>query len=74
MAAPSGAVSYTHLFARANRNTLSELDSFAHDVFTFLATGLKAMPHGSDVAATSERIIALVATRSPCLLYTSRCV
>ena len=52
-------------FARANRNTLSELDSFAHDVFTFLATGLKAMPHGSDVAATSERIIALVATRSP---------
>jgi biopolymer transport protein ExbB len=39
------AVAY-NAFARANRNTLAELDSFAHDVFAFLATGLKAMPQG----------------------------
>ncbi|MBK6908994.1 MAG: MotA/TolQ/ExbB proton channel family protein [Rhodocyclaceae bacterium] len=31
-------------FARAQRNTLAELNSFAHDVFTFLATGLKQAP------------------------------
>jgi biopolymer transport protein ExbB len=37
------AVAY-NAFARANRNTLAELDSFAHDVFTFLATGLKSAP------------------------------
>ena len=53
------AVAY-NAFARANRDTLGELDSFAHDVFTFLATGLKAQPHSEDVAATSERIIARV--------------
>ncbi|MCX7897217.1 MAG: MotA/TolQ/ExbB proton channel family protein, partial [Rhodocyclaceae bacterium] len=35
------AVAY-NAFARANRNLLAELDSFAHDVFTFMATGLKA--------------------------------
>jgi biopolymer transport protein ExbB len=57
------AVAY-NAFARANRNTLAELDSFAHDVFAFLATGLKAMPQGGDVAATSERILARVAARS----------
>ncbi len=56
------AVAY-NAFARANRNTLAELDSFAHDVFTFLATGLKTTPQGSDVAATSERILARVAAR-----------
>jgi len=37
------AVAY-NAFARANRNTLAELNSFAHDVFTFLATGLKSAP------------------------------
>jgi biopolymer transport protein ExbB len=42
VAIPS-AVAY-NAFARANRNTLAELDSFAHDVFTFLATGLKTAP------------------------------
>jgi biopolymer transport protein ExbB len=47
-------------FARANRNMLAELNSFAHDVFTFLATGLKSAPQSGDVAATSERIIARV--------------
>jgi len=56
------AVAY-NAFARANRNTLAELDSFAHDVFTFLATGLKAAPQSGDVAATSERILARVAAR-----------
>jgi len=57
------AIAY-NAFARANRNTLGELDSFAHDVFTFLATGLKAQPHSGDVAATSERIIARVVANS----------
>ena len=56
------AVAY-NAFARANRNTLAELDSFAHDVFTFLATGLKTAPEVGDVAATSERILARVAAR-----------
>lgn len=53
------AIAY-NAFARANRNTLAELDSFAHDVFTFLATGFKAAPQLADVAETSERIIARV--------------
>jgi biopolymer transport protein ExbB len=57
------AVAY-NAFARANRNTLAELNSFAHDVFTFLATGMKSAPQAGDVAATSERIIARVAARA----------
>jgi biopolymer transport protein ExbB len=57
------AVAY-NAFARSNRNTLAELNSFAHDVFTFLATGLKNAPQRGDVAATSERIIARVAARA----------
>lgn len=57
------AVAY-NAFARANRNTLAELNSFAHDVFTFLATGLKAAPQAGDVAATSERIIARIAAQA----------
>ena len=63
------AISY-NAFARANRNTLSALNSFAHDVFTFLSIGLvgsKASPgkpsSPDEVAATSERIIARVAAR-----------
>jgi biopolymer transport protein ExbB len=55
-------------FARANRNTLAELTSFAHDVFTFLATGLKSAPlrnnEAANVAATSERIIARVSANT----------
>jgi biopolymer transport protein ExbB len=31
-------------FARINRNTLSQLNSFAYDVFSFMATGIKASP------------------------------
>jgi biopolymer transport protein ExbB len=57
------AVAY-NAFARANRNTLAELNSFAHDLFNFLATGLKSTPQQADVAATSERIIARVAART----------
>ena len=48
-----------------NRNTLAELNSFAHDVFTFLATGLKSAPQQGDVAATSDRIIARVEAGKP---------
>lgn len=57
------AVAY-NAFARANRNLLAELDSFAHDVFTFLVTGLKGTMLAGDVAATSERIIARVTARA----------
>jgi len=57
------AIAY-NAFARANRNTLAELNSFAHDLFTFLATGFKTAPQVTDVAATSERIIARVAARA----------
>ena len=46
-------------FARANRNTLSRLNSFAYDVFNFLATGIKASPMRSDARATSDKVIAL---------------
>jgi len=53
------AVGY-NAFARSNRNSLADLNSFAHDLFTFLATGLKSAPQQSDVAATSDRIIARV--------------
>ncbi len=57
------AIAY-NAFARANRNMLAELDSFAHDVFTFLATGFKTAPQPADVKETSERIIALAGARS----------
>ena len=57
------AVAY-NAFARANRNTLAELNSFAHDVFTFLATGLKGSMSAEGVAATSDRIIARVASNA----------
>jgi len=53
------AIAY-NAFARANRNTLAELNSFAHDVFTFLATGLKSSTAADAVKDTSERIIARV--------------
>ena len=57
------AIAY-NAFARAIRNTLAELDSFAHDVFTFLATGFKTASRPADVKETSERIIARVAARA----------
>ena len=52
------AIAY-NTFARANRNTLSKLNSFAYDVFVFLATGIKTSPMMSDARATSEKVIAL---------------
>lgn len=52
------AIAY-NTFARANRNTLSKLNSFAYDVFVFLATGIKTSPMLTDARATSEKVIAL---------------
>jgi biopolymer transport protein ExbB len=46
-------------FARANRNLLSQLNSFAFDVFAFLATGVKTSPMLTDARATSEKVIAM---------------
>lgn len=53
------AIAY-NTFARANRNTLSKLNSFAYDVFVFLATGIKTSPMLTDARVTSEKVIALV--------------
>jgi biopolymer transport protein ExbB len=52
------AIAY-NTFARANRNTLSQLNSFAYDVFAFLATGIKTSPMLTDARATSEKVIAM---------------
>jgi len=52
------AIAY-NAFARANRNTLSRLNSFAYDVFAFLATGVKTSPMLTDARATSEKVIAM---------------
>jgi biopolymer transport protein ExbB len=53
------AIAY-NAFARANRNTLAQLNSFAYDVFAFLSTGTHTSPLLRDVKATSERVIARV--------------
>jgi biopolymer transport protein ExbB len=58
------AIAY-NAFARANRNTLAELDSFAHDLFAFLATGFKGGASATEVAATSERILARFGATAP---------
>lgn len=58
------AVAY-NAFARANRNTLSRLNSFAYDVFAFLATGVKTSPMLNDARATSEKVIAMARAREP---------
>ena len=52
------AIAY-NTFARANRNTLSGLNSFGYDVFAFLSTGIKTSPMLTDARATSEKVIAL---------------
>ncbi len=57
------AIAY-NAFARAARNTLTALNSFAHDVFAFLSVGTRAAAQRSDVTETSERIIALAGARS----------
>jgi len=52
------AIAY-NAFARANRNTLARLNSFAYDVFAFLATGIKTSPMRTDARASSDKVIAL---------------
>lgn len=52
------AVAY-NTFARANRNVLSRLNSFAYDVLAFLSTGIKTSPMLTDARTTSEKVIAL---------------
>ena len=47
-------------FARATRNTLSQLNSFAYDVHNLLATGIKTSPQREDARAASEKVITLV--------------
>lgn len=49
-----------NFFARAVRNTLADLNSFAHDVFSLLATGVKTDMRAADPAATSEQVLSLV--------------
>ncbi len=52
------AIAY-NAFARANRNTLTKLNSFAYDVFNFLANGIKVSPKLADARTTSDKVIAL---------------
>ncbi len=52
------AVAY-NAFARSNRNTLARLNSFAYDVHTFLATGIKQSPMREDARSTSDKVISL---------------
>ena len=57
MAIPA-AIAYNS-FARAARNTLTQLNSFAYDVHNFLSTGIKASPQRGDARATSDKVITL---------------
>lgn len=57
------AIAY-NTFARANRNTLSKLNSFAYDVLVFLSTGIKTSPMMSAARATREKVIALDLVRT----------
>ncbi|MEK6788019.1 MAG: MotA/TolQ/ExbB proton channel family protein [Pseudomonadota bacterium] len=58
VAIPS-AVAY-NVFVRLNRNTLVQLNSFAHDVFAFLSTGLATGALLHDVEKTSDRMISRI--------------
>ena len=58
VAIPS-AVAY-NVFVRLNRNTLVQLNSFAHDVFAFLSTGLATGTLLHDVEKTSDRMISRI--------------
>ncbi len=49
------AVAY-NAFARANRNTRTELESFAYDLFALMGTGTQS-PLLADVRETSERVL-----------------
>ena len=46
-------------FARVNRNVMSRLNSFAYDVFNFMATGIKASPRQADNGASGDKVIDL---------------
>ena len=46
-------------FARLNRNMMSRLNSFAYDVFNFMATGIKASPRLNDTGSGSDKVIDL---------------
>lgn len=59
------AIAY-NAFARTNRNTLAQLNSFAHDVFNFFATGIKASPMHTDARTSSDKVIALVRQGADC--------
>lgn len=50
------AVGY-NVFVRLNRNTLVQLNSFAHDVFAFMSTGLSSGELLGDIARTSKRVV-----------------
>jgi biopolymer transport protein ExbB len=52
------AIAY-NVFGRANRNLLTQLNSFAYDVFAFLSTGIKTSPMRTDARTTSDKVIAL---------------
>jgi biopolymer transport protein ExbB len=53
-----------NFFARAVRNTLADLNSFAHDVFALLATGVKTDMRAADPAATSDQVPSLTEARA----------
>lgn len=46
-------------FARATRNTVAQLNSFAYDVHNFLATGIKDSPLHKDTGTTSDTVVSL---------------
>ncbi|MGB7990420.1 MAG: MotA/TolQ/ExbB proton channel family protein [Candidatus Methylophosphatis roskildensis] len=48
-----------NFFARATRNTLAELGSFAHDVFALLSTGVKTDALLADPKTTGERVYSM---------------
>ncbi len=52
------AIAY-NAFGRANRNLLTQLNSFAYDVFAFLSTGIKTSPMRTDARTSSDKVIAL---------------
>jgi biopolymer transport protein ExbB len=52
------AVAYNS-FARATRNTLNQLNSFAYDLHNFLSTGVKTSPLRDDARITSDKVINL---------------
>jgi biopolymer transport protein ExbB len=48
-----------NFFARSTRNVMAELNSFAHDVFVMLSTGIKDVGT-NDPKATGDRVLSLV--------------